>query len=273
MIEYSGQRLARSLLLGMLLCAAVGEARSEILVTLLIDANYPPYAYRTADGEAAGIYADILRATEPRLHGYRLKLQPTPWRRALAEVEAGRALAVVPPAMRPRERPYIGRYSAPLLVERVTVFCRQSLFANRARKQWPDDFQGLRFGTNLGSLAAGEAFWQAARSGLIEVEEAPGTRSNLLKMLRGRIDCFVFDRISVLANLSRMRREGLYDESKGEGIAEGPTLNLDTAHVGFSNRDQGRFPFKEDFASQLDTALETLRRSGEIERIVKRYTD
>jgi len=273
MIEYSGQRLACSLLLGMLLCAAVGEARSEILVTLLIDENYPPYAYRAADGTAAGIYPDILRAAEPRLRGYRLKLQPLLWRRALAEVEVGRAMAVVPPAMRPRERPYIGRYSAPLLVEQVTVFCRQSVFSERPRQRWPEDFQGLRFGVNFGSLSPGAAYWQAVERKLITVEEAPGTRSNLLKMMRGRIDCFAFDRISTLGVLADLRRSGHYDEARGERIAEGPILNQDTAHVGYTGRDQGRFPFKEDFASQLDAALETLRRSGEIERIVKRYTD
>lgn len=66
-------------------------ARADTLVTLLIDEAYPPYSYRTAEG-LAGICADILRTTEPRLPGYRLKLAAQPWRRALVETEAGRAL-------------------------------------------------------------------------------------------------------------------------------------------------------------------------------------
>lgn len=273
MIRLLHYRLAGPSLLWVLLAAAPAGVSGATLVTLLVDGNYPPYSYSTPEGRAAGIYPDILRAAEPQLLGYRLILKPQRWRRALAEVEAGRALAVVPPYYRPSERPWIGRYSVPLLEERVAVFCRHSVLVQHARERWPEDFQGLRFGVNLGSLSAGRAFRQAAESNLVKVEEAPGTRSNLLKMLYGRIDCFAFDRISTLGELARMKRAGEYKESKGDGIAEGPILNQDTAHVGFTNRDQGRFPFKEDFADQLDAALESLRRSGEIERIVERYTN
>jgi polar amino acid transport system substrate-binding protein len=273
MLDYLCHRLGQIWCLVALLIALPFAASGETRVTLLVDENYPPYAYRADDGTAAGIYPDILRAAEPRLRGYRLKLQPILWRRALAEVEAGRALAVVPPYFRPRERPWIGRYSVPLLEERVVVFCRQSVFAERARQRWPEDFERLRFGINFGSLSAGAAYWQAVERKLITVEEAPGTRSNLLKMMRGRIDCFAFDRISTLGVLGDLKRSGHYDETKGERIAAGPILNQDTAHVGFTGRDQGRFPYKEDFAEQLDAALEALRRSGEIERIVQSYTD
>ncbi|MCY1508644.1 lysine-arginine-ornithine-binding periplasmic protein [compost metagenome] len=273
MLTYLCHRLLKPWWLGALLSATTFSTPGETLVTLLVDENYPPYAYRAADGTATGIYPDILRAAEARLHGYRLKLKPTRWRRALAEVEAGRALAVVPPSYRPRERPFIGRYSTPLLEERVAVFCRQSVLAKRPHQRWPEDFQGLRFGVNLGSLSAGTEFWQAKSRKLITVEEAPGTNSNLLKMLRGRIDCFAFDRISTLSVLAGLKRSGDYDQTRDEPIAEGPILNKDTAHVGYTNRDQGRFPFKEEFATQLDTALDAMRRSGEIEQIVQRYTD
>ena len=273
MLDYLRHRLGRLCCLAALLSPVPFAASDETLVTLLLDENYPPYAYRAVDGTAAGIYPDILRAAEPRLRGYRLQLQPILWRRALAEVEAGRALAAVPPYFRPRERPWIGRYSAPLLEERIVVFCRQSVFTERPRERWPEDFQGLRFGINFGSLSPSAAYWQAVERKLIAVEEAPGTRSNLLKMMRGRIDCFAFDRIATLGELARLKRSGHYPKEGGERIVEGPLLNQDTAHVGFTGRDQGRFPFKEDFAEQLDAALEALRRSGEIERIVRRYTD
>lgn len=273
MFDYLCHRLLKPWWLGALLSAVSFSTQCETLVTLLVDENYPPYAYRAADGTATGIYPDILRAAETQLRGYRLRLKPTRWRRALAEVESGRALAVVPPFFRPQERPFIGRYSTPLLEEQVAVFCRHSVATERPRQLWPDDFRGLRFGVNLGSLSAGTAFWQAKSNNLIEVEEAPGTRSNLLKMLRGRIDCFAFDRISTLSVLAELKRNGDYDETRDGSIVEGPILNKDTAHVGYTNRDQGRFPFKEDFAAQLDSALDAIRRAGEVDRIIQRYTD
>ncbi|MNF13469.1 hypothetical protein D3C80_2153290 [compost metagenome] len=73
--------------------------------------------------------------------------------------------------------------------------------------------------------------------------------------------------------LAGLKRSGDYDQTRDEPIAEGPILNKDTAHVGYTNRDQGRFPFKEDFATQLDTALDAMRRAGEVDRIIQRYTD
>lgn len=249
-------------------------ARAETLVTLLIDEAYPPYSYRTDTG-VAGIYADILRAAEPQLrqHGYRLQLEPQPWRRALAEVEAGRVLALVPPYYRPRERPWIKPYSVPMVEERVVLFCHRAVFADGPRPRWPADYHGLRFGNNPGYLSADPAFWEAVRRGLIVVEEAPGNRANLQKLLRQRIDCYFNERLSIRAELAQMQREGLVKDRASSVIVEGPTITLEHGHVGFSDRTGARFPYKEDFARRLDAALERLRRTGEIDRIVRRYSD
>ncbi|NQD93445.1 transporter substrate-binding domain-containing protein [Pseudomonas sp. CrR25] len=248
--------------------------RAETLVTVLVDEAYPPYSYRTETG-ITGIYVDILRAAEPQLrqHGYRLKLEAQPWRRALTEIEAGRMLAIVPPYYRPQERPWIKPYSVPLAAERVVLFCHRAVFADGPRPRWPDDYHGLRFGNNPGYLSADPPFWEAVRSGLIVVEEAPGNRANLQKLLRQRIDCYFNERLSIHAELAQMRREGLVEDSGSSVIVEGPTITIEHGHVGFSDRTGTRFPYKEDFARQLDAALEHLRRTGAIERIVQRYSD
>jgi polar amino acid transport system substrate-binding protein len=271
MIRCVARRLASTFTLLALLFLAPMAACADTLVTLLLDEAYPPYSYRTGD-EAAGIYADILRAAEPQLRGYRLKLEPQPWRRALAEVEAGRALAIVPPYHRPRERPWIAPYSVPILEERVVVFCHHQVFAKGPRKRWPDDYQGLRFGNNPGYLSADQPFWHAVRRGLILIEEAPGNRANLQKLLRQRIDCYFNERLAILAELALMRRDGLYDPNDATPLVEGPTISVEHGHVGYSNTDNARFPFKADFVRQLNAAIERLRKSGEIERIVHRYT-
>jgi polar amino acid transport system substrate-binding protein len=264
-------RLTSTLILLLLLFGVPRAAWADTLVTLLLDEAYPPYSYRTGE-EVTGIYADILRAAEPRLRGYRLKLEPQPWRRALAEVEAGRALAVVPPYYRPQERPWMAPYSVALLEERVVVFCHRQVFAKGPRKRWPDDYQGLRFGNNPGYLSADQPFWQAVRRGLILIEEAPGNRANLQKLLRQRIDCYFNERRVVRAELAQMRRDGLYDDKDSELIVEGPTISVEHTHVGYSDTDNARFPFKEDFVRQLNAAIEQVRKSGEIERIVQRYS-
>ena len=262
-------KLGAGLLL--VLCLAASPlAEADTQVTLLVDDSYPPYTFQR-NGEAAGIYVDILRAAEPLLQGYRLKLRPLPWRRALAEIEAGRELAVVPPYYRPQERPWIAPYSVPMLEERLAVFCRQDIFKDTPRLRWPEDYRGLRFGNNMGFLPGGQPFWNAVQLGLIHVEEAPGNRANLLKLVHQRIDCYLNDRLSVLSELVQMRHDGLYEPNKHGLIAEGPSVSVENGHVGFSNRTAERFPFKQDFADQLDSALIKLRQSGAIERIVQRY--
>lgn len=263
-------RLGAGLLLALALLIAA-PAKAETQVTLLVDDSYPPYAFQR-NGEAVGIYVDILRAAEPLLHGYSLRLRPLPWRRALAEIEAGRELALVPPYYRPQERPWIGPYSVPMLEERLAVFCRQDVFKGNPRLRWPEDYRGLRFGNNMGFLLGGQPFWNAVQLGLIHVEEAPGNRANLLKLVHQRIDCYLNDHLSVLSEIARMRAEGLYEPAKHGLISEGPSVSVENGHVGFSNRTAERFPFKQDFAAQLDAALIELRRKGEIERIVQRYT-
>jgi len=242
----------------------------EILVTLLMDDSYPPYSYQQ-QGQAAGIYAEVLQAAEPLLKGYRLQLKPVPWRRGLAAIEAGRELALVPPYYRPLERPWIGPYSVPMLEERLAVFCRAAVFEGDPRLRWPDDYRGLRFANNMGFLLGGQPFWNYVQLGLIHVEEAPGTQANLLKLVHQRVDCYLNDRISVLSELAQMRVAGLYDGNRHAVIVEGPSIAVEHGHVGFSNRVGPRFPYREDFARQLDAALIQLRQSGVIERIVQRY--
>lgn len=262
------RRLAGLLLLGGLLASA--GTRAETVVTLLTDDSYPPYSYKEKE-RAAGIYPDILRAAESQLKGYRLKLVPVPYKRALAEVEAGLALAVVPPYYRPVERPWIGPYSVPMLEERVVVFCREDIFAGNPRLRWPDDYHGLLFGNNSGFTLGGPAFWGAVQQGLIRLEEAPGSRTNLLKLVNKRVDCYLNDRLSVLSELAQMRREKLYDEARHGRIQEGATVSVENGHVGYTNRDNGRFAYKTDFVRQLDAAIAAMRQSGRIQQIVNRY--
>ncbi|MBS7726283.1 transporter substrate-binding domain-containing protein [Pseudomonas lalucatii] len=261
MIECLKRRLSGLLTLTLLL-ALTAASHAETRVTLLIDEAYPPFTYRSSEGQAAGIYVEILRAAEPLLRGYRLEIEPMPWLRAMTEIEAGRALAVVPPYYRPQQRPWIKPYSRPILQERVVVFCHREVFAEGPRPRWPRDYHGLRFGNNPGYLSADQPFWRAVRRGQIRIEDAPGNRANLQKLLHRRIDCYFNERLSVLAELAQMRRDGLYGTTNAGAIVEGPTISMENSHVGFSDRTGERFPFKQDFARQLDAALQRLHRSG-----------
>jgi polar amino acid transport system substrate-binding protein len=233
-------------------------------VTILTDNDYPPYSYEVA-GQAQGIYNDILRAASARLSGYRIQLRPVPWKRGLAEVESGRALALSPPYFRPRDRPFMQPYSVPMLTERVAVYCRAETML-RPRPNWPDDYLGLRIGNNAGFKPGGAALWQRVAQEQIQLEEAANAHINLLKVIRGRLDCYLNDDLAIQLELARLQQEHLY--SAGQ-LTKAVTVSEEQGYVGFTDRDGGRFPYKQDFLKQLNQALTEMKREGLIDGIVE----
>ncbi|OHX12313.1 hypothetical protein BI347_01425 [Chromobacterium sphagni] len=237
-------------------------------VTILTDNGYPPYSYE-AGGQAQGIYNDILRAAASRLRGYQIELKPVPWKRGLAEVENGRALALSPPYYRPRERPYMQPYSVPMLNEQVVVYCRAEVLQT-PRKRWPDDYRGLRFGNNSGFRPGGDAFWALIGQGQINLEEAADARTNLLKLIRGHLDCYLNDKLAIQLELARLQQQRLYIPG---ALQEAVGVSEEQGYVGFTDRDQGRFPYKQDFVRQLNQVLGEMKRNGQIDRILNRALD
>ncbi|WP_157760172.1 substrate-binding periplasmic protein [Chromobacterium violaceum] len=245
-----------------MLWSACGAAAPQT-VTILTDNGYPPYSYE-AGGQAQGIYNDILRAASDRLSGYRIELHPVPWKRGLAELEAGRALALSPPYYRPGERPFMRPYSVPMLREKVVVYCRAAVM-RLPRPVWPNDYLGLRFGNNAGFRPGGGAFWALVDLGRISMEEAPDVRTNLLKLIRGHLDCYQNDKLAINMELAKLQRLGLYREGQ---LAEAATVSEEQGYVGFTDRDGGRFPYKQDFIRELNQVLAGMKRDGTVDRIV-----
>lgn len=234
-------------------------------VVVLVDNGYPPYSYEK-DGRAEGVYNEVLREASQRLSGYRIELRPVPWKRGLSELEAGRASALSPPYYRP-ERDYMG-YSTPFWQEQLAVYCRADIM-RAPRPHWPADFLGLRFGNNAGFRPGGKEFWLAVQRGEIHLDEAPDTQGNLLKLVNGRIDCYLNDKLSILYVLDRLQRRGVISAEQRGGLAAAASLNGEQAYVGFAKRGQQHFPYLDDFIRQLNAVLEQMKREGRIAAIVE----
>lgn len=264
--DYVIQMIRLGLLLWLLAGLAAGAAAAPPRqVVVLVDNGYPPYSYEK-DGRAEGVYNEVLRAASQRLSDYRIDLRPVPWKRGLSELEAGRAPALSPPYYRP-ERDYMG-YSAPFWQEQLAVYCRAEIM-RAPRPHWPADFLGLRFGNNAGFRPGGKAFWLAVQRGDIQLDEAPDTQGNLLKLINGRTDCYLNDKLSILYVLERLQRRGaISPEQRGELVAAA-SLNGEQAYVGFTKHGQQRFPYLDDFIRQLNAVLEQMKREGRIAAIVE----
>lgn len=262
----------RTLLVGLLACAwhTMSWASPPIEVTILCDAGYPPYSY-AEDGEAKGIYADILRVAFDRMPDYRVHIRPLPWARALEELAKGRAFAVYPPYKRTRERPWMD-YSRPILREKLVVFVRANVARKLPDKPFPQSYVGLRIGQNSGFINIRDQDYQRMLGkGELHQVYAKDNRTSLAMLYRGRLDAYINDRRAVLWELDRMLSEGVLGEMDLTWIVEGPWLSGEEGHLGYGRSNPRAYPYKEDFKKHLDAILADLEREGVIYRIVSRY--
>jgi polar amino acid transport system substrate-binding protein len=262
-------RLFRYVILTLLLTLFAGELHARVSVTVYCDESYPPYSYQEK-GKLKGIYTRILTRAFDRMTGYTVTIKAVPWKRGLNLLETGKGFAIYPPYHYPNERPYMD-YSVPILEERLTAFTTPRITKRQDIANWPQDFMGLRIGKNRGFVISKDpVFVLAVKAGTIQVEEAKGNQQNILKLATGRIDVYVNDDHSILWEISKMRECGLYDPAKGHlPIVKGPTISIQHGFLGFTNRDGGRFFYKEDFKRQVNTVIKSMQKSGETHRIVK----
>jgi polar amino acid transport system substrate-binding protein len=237
---------------------------ADIPVTIYADAGYQPYSYADKDGKPAGLYFDIVKVAFARMKGYRITIKPVPWKRGMAMLESGSAFALYPPYMNLKEEPFTWPYSLPLFDEIVVAVCTKEVAAT-PRPRWPEDFHGLRIGNNAGFLVGGEKFVNAVKEGKIKVEEASDTRTNILKLGMKRVDCYINDRMSIRWTQLQLAREGKLGAAQ-MGI-ESAVIATEQGFLGFSDRDQGKFPYKTDFLKQFNAIVYDMKRNGEIERI------
>lgn len=275
MMQTGVHRLYRQCLTAVTLCAAIlfapGAARAaDIPVTIYADAGYPPYSYEK-DGKAAGLYHEIVQAAFARMRGYRITVQPVPWKRGMALLQSGAGFALYPPYMNTKDEPWTWPYSRPLYEEHVVAVCRKDVMT-AGRTRWPEDFYGLTIGNNSGFIVGGQAFDQAVREGHIRMAEARDSATNILKLKLRRIDCYINDRYSIEWTTRQLIADGRLPAGAGQAeVVEAAVIAIKSGYLGYTNRDQGRFAYKADFVRQFDAAIDDLKRTGDIDRIVRGY--
>lgn len=243
-------------------------AQAKTRVEILADASYPPYSWQEGE-EVRGIYADIVRQVTASMEEYEVVIKPVPWRRGLSMIEQGAAFAIFPPYYMPDSRPWIWPYSQPMLDEELVVMCGEGVAVNTVQARFPDDYQGLRFGINAGFAIGSPPFWQLVKERKIEVEEVKGNRENLLKIVRGRVDCTVNDRLSLLFELLSMIQNKQLAVADMSRLKQGPVISREQGFLGYSRK--GAFPFREDFTGQFDKGLYQLKKQDGIRAIVEKY--
>ena len=223
-------------------------------VVIVTDDSYPPYSFYH-DGQLQGMYIELVKAAAEYIKDdYKIDIVAEPWKRALASIENGQALAILPPYKHIEKRPYIWPYSIPIFNEVVVAFCRNDVDLVAAlTSQIDHSLPPINVGINAGFLILNDEFEKAAAEKRIIVWENRSTHANIEKLFRSRIDCYVNDRRSTLWEMEQLRyTDPSMDMSH---ITEKMVVISRAAYIGYAKDESGRFSFKDDFVKKMNDAL------------------
>lgn len=233
-------------------------------VTIVGDNGYPPYSFKEGDLNK-GIYTEVLKKAFSKMKEFNVQIELLPWKRAINEVKEGTEFAVYPPYYHPEKRPFIEPYSEPILEEEVIVLCNKKI--DKSKKQWPEDFYNLKVGTNSGFNVGGNKFHEAVKSGKIIKEEANDNKTNLKKLLNGRIDCYINDKNAILYSIKLLKEEGMNISIDDFYIAA--TVSKESGYLGFSKTFKAEW--KSKFINEFNKIIIEMKKSGEIDNIINSF--
>ncbi len=163
-------------------------------IRVAVDSAYPPYMYGSRP--AKGLYPEIIREAFS-LTGLTAEVTGYPWKRALSLGRSGQT--AVGGIYQNLERLNRYDYSDPLYLETLVVCVKKG---DAFDFKGVVDLEGKRVGINRG-WSYGEVIDSARRAGLFLAEEATGDQANLKKLILGRLDCIIADKLSLLLILQR----------------------------------------------------------------------
>ncbi len=243
----------------------VQSSNIPVKITLYAEDSNAPYAFLNGT-EPDGIYVRILQEAFARMPQYRLEIMSVPFRRGMDLLQDGKIMGFFPPYER-KDRDWIERYSIPILREIVVAICSSDYAHSHELNHFPDDFEGARFANNAGYRLAGGDFFEMVDAGDIFLEEANTTESNLRFLMAGRVDCYVNERMAILAG---MRELGV-DKDLARLFNEVAIIGQEFGYVAFGPDPDNQWPERDQFADALDATLRQMRDSGEIDRLVVDY--
>lgn len=241
------------------------------VVKIYADDGYPPYSYEEK-GKAIGIYPDILIKLNSYLKNYTIELEPIPYKRGLKMLETGDGFAIIPPYIR-KERDYILPYSDELLKESVAVFCNDSVLKKK-RVNFPEDYKGITFGVNAGFIIAPIIEENFKNKNFLK-DESRDIDSAIQKLISGRIDCYVNDKMSIYHTVNKMKKDSKNYELIKDKIAKFKlnfvkVVSFETAHIGYAKKSD-KFPFKNEFIEIANEGIKKMKQNGEIDKILNNY--
>jgi len=265
-----------------------------ILLTLLTSSAYsvqpveiytydilPPFAFRDESGKLTGIYIEMTRKAIERMSDYSVTFKVVPWARAKEATKKGIAFAILPPYFHAHDwltddtkKPYIWPYSLKLHHQSDVVICNEEI-AKTPRPNFPEDFKGLRFVMFRGDGRAGVRFTEMVEKGDISLHLVTDIKT-IIKILQiKRADCTACSELPFAWNIKKLKETGEYKKIyKGVNLVKAATINTNAGYLGYTDvNDEKNFPFKKDFTIKFDIEIYKMKKSGEVDKIIKEFTE
>lgn len=252
-------------------------------VTILVeDGHFAPFKFTDKEGKVTGIYPEIVKKAISRMPEYTVKFQEVPWERAKLSIKEGKAFAMLPPYFHAHDwltddgtkRPYIWPYSLPLFTQTDVAVCNAEKLKS-SRPNWPEDYQDLSFAMQRGDGIAGNKFNKMAEQQKIYVHYALSNLHSIKLVLVGRADCTVISKMPFYWLIKEMKENGDYAKlGKVFTLEESKVLRRNEGYLGYTDINaEKNYPFKKDFAIKFDIEIYKMRKSGEIQEIIKRIVE
>jgi len=198
------------------------------------------------------------------MDGYDIQVHLEPWNRVVSKAKSGEIFAFFPPYYRPVIRPWISQYSDPLYTEIATLFCHNDVSPSLMSLPWPEVVHGLTVGHSVGSIIGGKQFYDDIEAGKIKLAKAKIAKYNLRMLMEGRMDCYID---TFLVTMHAVQSDPKLADFT-QKVSPVMTIKHEDAFLGFT--DSNNPPYKQDFISKFNAALQELRDNGEYEAIVQK---
>ena len=240
--------------LALLVAALVGStffaggpcwAADPVLVN--IDAENPPFMFASG-GKPAGVYPAVITAAFAKMN-VSVKIEAKPWKRAIAEMDEGKA--GVGGIYKNEERAKKYDYSGPVLSENLAVYSHKD---KPVEYKTIADLYGKKVGV-IGGWSYGDEFDAAKKSGKLSVDEVNSDEKNLRKLDEGRLDAVIAVEDSAKPIISSRKL--------GNVIQAKQLLASNKSYLAF-NKSANQTALLEQFSK----AITSMRDDGSLNKIV-----
>ena len=237
------------------------SAQAQTNLRFVFDQGSPPYSYKDADGNAIGLFPELVKAAFAALPEYSITVEAYPWARAQEMVQRGVADGFMTYPSEGRKK-YAVFNSAPGFVEDIGYLVFVPKNPNAERLRTAKSFEDLRPFLFLGSSASE---WETDNvPGYIKKESIAQDESRLHILIQRRHGDFII--------MGRENCNYLLNKLGYGGRLEFAKVNfLPDAQVPFNLGIAKMRPDAVDIIGKLNKAMASPKLKAELQKIQKRY--